>query len=150
PMLATLGTESSLNDDDDWSFEMKWDGIRAVATVEDGKVRYVSRNGIDLTASYPELAELADAVQTDAVVDGEIVALDAKGRPNFGLLQSRMKLTKKADVDKAMRSAPVHYLAFDLLELGGERLLARTYDERRSSLEESVTETERIRVPPTF
>jgi bifunctional non-homologous end joining protein LigD len=54
-MLATLGTESSLGDEDDWAFEMKWDGIRAIATVEDGQVRYVSRNGIDLTVSYPEL-----------------------------------------------------------------------------------------------
>jgi ATP-dependent DNA ligase len=59
-------------------------------------------------------------VQTDAVIDGEIVALDKKGRPNFGLLQSRMKLTKKADVEKAMRSAPVHFMAFDLLESDGE------------------------------
>jgi bifunctional non-homologous end joining protein LigD len=150
PMLATLGTESSLSDEEDWAFEMKWDGIRAIATVEDGQVRYVSRNGIDLTVSYPELAELADAVQADAVIDGEIVALDTKGRPNFGLLQSRMKLTKKADVEKAMRSAPVHFMAFDLLESDGERMLGRTYDERRASLEEVVTETERIRVPPAF
>src|SRR5690554_5155650 len=150
PMLATLGTESSLSPDEHWAFEMKWDGIRAVATVDDGQVRYVSRNGIDLTVSYPELAELADAVQSHAVVDGEIVALDQRGRPNFGLLQSRMKLTKKADVDKAMKSAPVHFMAFDLLEIGGKRILDRTYDERRTSLEEVVTETERIRVPPAF
>lgn len=150
PMLATPGTESGLSDDDDWAFEMKWDGIRAVATVEGGQVRYVSRNGIDLTVSYPELAELADAVAEDAVLDGEIVALDTKGRPNFGLLQSRMKLTKKADVDKAMKSTPVHFMAFDLLELNGERMFAHTYDERRAALEDAVTETERIRVPPAF
>ena len=66
PMLATLGTETALGDEDDWAFEMKWDGIRAIATVEGGQVRYVSRNGIDLTVSYPELEELADAIDSDA------------------------------------------------------------------------------------
>ncbi|MEX1078940.1 MAG: ATP-dependent DNA ligase [Homoserinimonas sp.] len=150
PMLATLGTEASLGDEDDWAFEMKWDGIRAIAIVEDGQPRYLSRNGIDLSASYPELAELADAVQTDVVVDGEIVALDSKGSPNFGLLQSRMKLTRKADVAKAVRSTPVHFMAFDLLKSGGESLVARNYADRRAALEDVVSETKSIRIPPAF
>ncbi|HEU4807748.1 MAG TPA: non-homologous end-joining DNA ligase, partial [Homoserinimonas sp.] len=150
PMLATLGTEASLGDEEDWAFEMKWDGIRAIATVQDGQARYVSRNGIDLTAGYPELTELVDAVKTDAVIDGEIVALDKRGRPSFGLLQSRMKLTRKADIDRATQSTPVHFMAFDLLELDGDSLLSRNYDDRRVALEEAVTETERIRVPPAF
>ncbi|MHA6694347.1 ATP-dependent DNA ligase [Homoserinimonas sp. A520] len=150
PMLATLGTEASLGDEDGWAFEMKWDGIRAIAVVEDGQVRYISRNGIDLTVSYPELAELADAIQSDAVVDGEIVALDKGGRPSFGLLQSRMKLTRKPDVDRARQATPVHFMVFDLLELDGEPLLSRSYDDRRAALEDAVNETDRIRVPPAF
>jgi bifunctional non-homologous end joining protein LigD len=150
PMLATLGSENGLGDEEEWAFEMKWDGIRAIATVENGQARYVSRNGIDLTVSYPELAELSVAVQGDAIVDGEIVALDKKGRPNFGLLQSRMKLTKQADVEKAMKSTPVHFMAFDLLALDGEPLLERSYEDRREALEDAITETARVRVPPAF
>lgn len=150
PMLATLGSEATLAGEDDWAFEMKWDGIRAIATVEGGQVRYVSRNGTDLTVSYPELGELADAIDADAVVDGEIVALDRRGRPNFGLLQSRMKLTRKPDVNKAMQSTPVHFMVFDLLELDGESLLNRSYADRRVALEDAVSETDRIRVPPAF
>src|SRR5690606_20268958 len=138
PMLATLGTTSDLDPDDDWAFEMKWDGIRIVAYLgaAAADIRLVTRNGNDVTTSYPEIAEsLRDAVGPgELVLDGEIVALDRRHRPDFGLLQTRMGLTRPADVEKAARTAPVQYLVFDVLQVGGASLTAEAYDERRRRL----------------
>ncbi|WP_213814076.1 ATP-dependent DNA ligase [Glaciihabitans sp. dw_435] len=165
PMLATLGTaddvtargEDDHDPDEGWSFEMKWDGIRAIATVENGHVQLVSRNGIDMTASYPELAALAETVDGDAVLDGEIVALDRRGRPDFGRLQTRMKLTKKADVERAEEETPVHYFVFDVLAAtatgtsgGAKSLTSQDYDTRRDVLNRIVTSRGAIQVPPAF
>jgi bifunctional non-homologous end joining protein LigD len=158
PMLATLGTAASVRADDSpagWAFEMKWDGIRAIARVQDGSVRITSRNGNDLTRSFPDIAEaVADSVDTstDCVLDGEIVALDSHGRPDFGRLQGRMKLTKKADVDRAITSTRAHYFVFDALEKGGESLGSRTYDDRRTALEELVHVDGKslVQVPPAY
>jgi bifunctional non-homologous end joining protein LigD len=150
PMLATLGTEQSLDRSVDWAFEMKWDGIRAVVDIADGGLRLLTRNGNDVTATYPELAEVVDAVSAPAMLDGEIVALDTRGRPSFGRLQSRMNLTRRADIERAMRDYPVHLLLFDLLEVDGERLLSTPYDERRARLQEVVRPTKRVQVPPAF
>src|SRR5205807_2282467 len=89
PMLATLVDEPF--DDDQWLFEIKWDGYRAVAFLDDGDVRLVSRNQNDFTAGFPEVAAaLAKGVKAkQAVLDGEIVALDPEGRPSFSLMQQR-------------------------------------------------------------
>jgi bifunctional non-homologous end joining protein LigD len=150
PMLATLGTEAAIDDEAEWAFEMKWDGVRAVAEVRDGTVRLFSRNGVDITAGYPDLAVLADAVVGDAVLDGEIVALGAGNRPDFGRLQGRMHLRKAADVERAVRDIPVHFMAFDLIEGGGETLVREPYTERRARLEHLVTPGDRVQVPPAF
>lgn len=150
PMLATLGDEGDITDDDEWVFEMKWDGIRAIAQLHDGGVRVVSRNGIDQTATYPEVQELADALAHDAIVDGEIVAFDRAGRPDFGSLQPRMGLTRPGDVSAAAKKAPVQLLLFDLLELDGEKTTGLPWTERRRALEELVTETASIKLPPVF
>jgi len=146
-MLATAGEISA---DDDWAFEMKWDGIRAIATVAAGEVSLTSRNGNDLTKSYPELQSIAAAVDGDAVIDGEIVALDAKGRPSFGRLQERMNLTKASDVEKARAKTGVFFMAFDLLERDGDSLLKKHYDERRTLLEKHVAMKGEVQVPPAF
>jgi len=150
PMLATLGAEADIDDESDWAFEMKWDGIRAVAEVRGGQVRLFSRNGVDITVSYPELVELADVVDGDAVLDGEIVALDRTGRPSFGRLQGRMHLRKRDDVDAAMRDIPVHFMAFDVLEAHGESLTGREYTRRREVLQSVVGTSDRVQVPPAF
>jgi len=150
PMLATAGTTGQLSEDDDWAYEMKWDGIRAIATISGGEVTLTSRNGNDLTASYPELQGLAAAVDGDAVVDGEIVALDAKGRPSFGRLQERMNLTKKAEIEAAQKKAGVHFMAFDLLEFDGDSLVKKHYDERRTLLQKHVRSKGVSQVPPAF
>jgi bifunctional non-homologous end joining protein LigD len=153
PMLAAPGNGHDVTDEDDWAFEMKWDGIRAIATVDQAGLRLTSRNGNDLTVGYPELEEIIDLVGAhSAVLDGEIVALDSKGRPDFGRLQGRMHLTKPADVARAAASIPVHYMLFDLLELDGRSLLASEYDKRRAELEALIrpTRTSRTQVPPAF
>ena len=153
PMLATAGTERDIVDEEDWAFEMKWDGIRAIARIDDGAVSLASRNGNNLTATYPELAALADAVAADsAVLDGEIVAIDKRGRPDFGLLQTRMNLSAPGDVARAAKSVPVHFLLFDALEIGGRSLLRSSYDERRATLVEVTRATARgvVQVPVAF
>ena len=154
PMLATLGTRSDLDTGDDWALEVKWDGVRVIVYVDGEDVRLLSRNGNDLTQSYPDLAgTLADAVNADsAVLDGEIVALNSCSRPDFGLLQSRMGLTKRRDVDEAMERVPVHLMLFDALDIDGESLRKESYDERRSALRSLIDSPGRrlIQVPPAF
>jgi bifunctional non-homologous end joining protein LigD len=150
PMLATLGTVATIDDESEWAFEMKWDGVRAIAEVRDGEVRLFSRNGLEITAGYPDLAQLADAVDSDAVLDGEIVALGKGNRPDFGLLQGRMHLRGKADVERAVKEIPVHFMVFDVLEAHGRSVTAEEYTERREELEATVTPGDRIEVPPAF
>ncbi|CAN5440525.1 ATP-dependent DNA ligase [soil metagenome] len=151
PMLATLGAMTGVDRFEggpDWAYEMKWDGIRAIATVTGDEVTFRSRNGLDLTGSYPELAELAQAVRGDAVLDGEIVALDEKGRPNFGTLQKRMGLATPRDVERARLATPVHFFVFDVLALAGTSHEKEPYTARRELLEKSVKDHGPITVPP--
>ena len=104
---------------------MKWDGIRAPARLDDGALGLRSRNGVELTPAYPELAALADLVETSVrtagpvVLDGEIVALDDRGRPDFGLLQRRMGLTKPREIAALASAVPVRIMLFDVLLAGG-------------------------------
>jgi bifunctional non-homologous end joining protein LigD len=114
----------------DWLFEIKWDGYRAVAFIADGSVRLVSRNQNDLTARYPELKDLAQFVRVKtAILDGEVVALDADGRPSFSLMQQRTGFRPGGRRAAANSDVPVLYYAFDLLYLDG-------YDWRRVPLED--------------
>jgi bifunctional non-homologous end joining protein LigD len=133
PMLATA---AALPDDDAaWGYEFKWDGVRAVAAVRRGALTLFSRKGTEITVRYPEVAKLPAALAGhDAVVDGEIVAMDAAGRPDFGALQNRMHRTGP-EVPRMAADKPVTYLVFDLLSWDGEDLLARPYSERRARLD---------------
>jgi bifunctional non-homologous end joining protein LigD len=150
-MLATLGTVGDIDESlDDWSFEMKWDGIRAIATIQDGRVTLRTRNGNDVTTSYPELQALAGCVSGDAVLDGEIVALDKRGRPNFGMLQQRMGLTRKSDVAAGVAATPVQYFVFDVLSDGDQSLEREPYEKRRRQLRDAVKATGPIHVPEAF
>ncbi|MCU1477231.1 MAG: ATP-dependent ligase [Subtercola sp.] len=154
PMLATLGSEKDLSDAEDWAYEMKWDGIRAVTYLDDQSVRLLTRKGNDVTAAYPDLLDSlrAAAGGHELVLDGEIVALDAKGRPSFGRLQQRMNVQGAAEVKRALAAVGVHYLVFDILNLDGQSLVRRAYDERRALLEETVTSDARsaVQVPAAF
>ncbi|RPF29179.1 ATP-dependent DNA ligase [Georgenia muralis] len=154
PMLATAGDVGDLSAGHDWALEMKWDGARAVVVVEGDDVRLLSRNGNDVTKLYPELADVAGCLTGagEAVLDGEIVALDRRGRPSFSLLQQRFNLVRPRDIERARASAPVHLMLFDLLEADGESYLRRTYDERRALLRELVDASadSRVEVPEAF
>jgi bifunctional non-homologous end joining protein LigD len=151
PMLATTGDAHDVSDGE-WAFEMKWDGIRAVAVVQGGAVTLTSRNGNDLTPAYPELQVLAERVDGGggAVLDGEIVAVDERGRPDFGLLQTRMGLTRPRDVARAAKGAPVKLLLFDVMRAEGRSLVKDEYDDRREVLERIVESGGAIDVPPAF
>lgn len=149
PMLATAATIPVA--DGGWATEMKWDGVRAIAYVESGKLRLLSRNDLDITVSYPELGGLPAAVgATDAVLDGEIVAMDAHGRPDFGLLQSRMHVADAAKATTLSAMTPVVFLLFDLLRVEGHSLLPLPYTDRRAALERLDISGDHVAVPPAF
>jgi bifunctional non-homologous end joining protein LigD len=136
PMLATLADLPDEADDAAWGYEFKWDGVRAVAYVQGGKLALRSRKAEDVTARYPEVTALPEVLSAhDVVVDGEIVALDAQGRPDFGALQHRMHRTGGQEVRRMAAADPVTYLVFDLLSLDGEDLLDLPYTERRERLD---------------
>lgn len=149
PMLATAGSLPA--DDDQWGFEFKWDGVRALAYVDGGRVRLLSRNDRDVTVSYPELRPLGETLGArPAVLDGEIVAFDGEGRPSFGGLQERMHV---ADANRARRLAqriPVAYLVFDVLHIDGRSTLALAYEQRRSLLESLALAADHLRTPPYY
>jgi bifunctional non-homologous end joining protein LigD len=147
PMMARQG--SLPRDDDPWAFEIKWDGVRAICHSEPGRLRLHSRNLLDITPRYPELGRLNRALSHHrAVLDGEVVALDAEGRPSFGALQRRMHVAADSAVRRLARETPVTYVIFDLLWLDGHSLMDLPYAERRALLAElGVGEGERWRVP---
>jgi bifunctional non-homologous end joining protein LigD len=135
PMLATLGPlPPPPGRDADWGFELKWDGVRAVAYVSGQSVRLMSRTDRDMTGSYPELAGLTAAVDRPVVLDGEIVAFDVGGRPSFSRLAHRIQAGQPGR--SLLAAIPVHYLLFDVLHLGSTSLLGRTFLDRRAALEE--------------
>lgn len=133
PMLAVPGDAAEVRHG--YRYEFKWDGVRAlVAVTADGQLQLRSRNGIDITARYPELAGLPDAIGRSAILDGEIVAFDAQGRPSFAELQSRMHLADPARAARAAAAKPVALLLFDLLALDGEDLTSQPQLARRAAL----------------
>jgi len=145
-MLATAVTK--LPTGDGWAFEFKWDGVRAMFDVSDTGLRITSRTGRDVTATYPELAGLADGAD-DALVDGEIVAF-RDGRPSFELLQSRMNVRSAAESRRLAAATPVTFVAFDLLRRYGVDLTARPYGERRATLERWLGERPDWTISPSF
>jgi len=133
PMLARTG--KALPVGENWAYEIKWDGVRAIGYAEGGRLKLESRNGNNITPRYPELRALGRALGThEAILDGEVVALDARGRPSFQRLQRRMHLTSEGMVRRLSQSEPVVYMIFDLLWLDGRSLMELTYDERRERL----------------
>ncbi len=148
-MLAVAG-ELPSSRVEEWAAEMKWDGVRAVSYVSGAQVRVFSRNDRDVSVSYPELSVLASA-NLDVVLDGEIVAMDDDGRPNFGLLQSRMHIADPAKAKKLSEQIRVDYLLFDVLRVDGRDTLQLPYSTRRELLEQlGLDDCEKIAVPPAF
>jgi bifunctional non-homologous end joining protein LigD len=118
-----------------WAWELKWDGIRALAHVDGGEIRLSTRLGKDVTHRYPELHGLGDVLRgRDVLLDGEIVALDERGRPSFERLQQRMHVEGDPEIRRRARQTPVVYMIFDLLRLDGLSTLELPYAERRARL----------------
>ena len=123
-------------DESRYSFEVKWDGVRAIAYCKPGRIRLESRNLNEITDAYPEVRGiLLDLGMREAVLDGEIVAFDDAGKPSFERLQSRMHVTSPNAIKRLSKSSPVVYAIFDLLHLDGETLMALPYEQRRERLE---------------
>ncbi len=154
PMLATNGTPALARamGAGSWA-EMKWDGVRALGVWSGGELRLFARRGTDITARYPEFTRRGAATfaAADAIVDGEIVALDERGRPSFSLLQNRMHLTKSAEIAAESRRTPARLYLFDVLAADGEDLTGRPLAERREVLERiAASAGAAIDVPPVF
>ena len=123
PMKAAMGALPPSSQDGEWAYEIKWDGYRTLAFIADGVVRLQSSNSIDVTAKYPELAGLESAVNAEsAIIDGELVALDAQGRPSFSLMQQHVN--------------QVAFYAFDVLQINDVDAIALPYERRRALLTE--------------
>jgi bifunctional non-homologous end joining protein LigD len=135
PMMAKPSTTLP-SDQKNWSFEVKWDGVRAIAYVLPGRLRLESRNLNDVTEAYPEVRGLIGALgMHEAIFDGEIVAFDENGRPSFERLQRRMHVRGASAIRRLQSSMPVLYAIFDLLYLDGHSLIELPYRERRERLE---------------
>ncbi|HEX2071757.1 MAG TPA: non-homologous end-joining DNA ligase [Thermoleophilaceae bacterium] len=146
PMKARLGELP--RDEDAFAYEVKWDGIRAVARIDRGHLDLTGRNGTDYRPRYPELRPLGGALgSTRAILDGEIVAFDEQGRPSFERLQSRMHLAGEAAIKRRSKQLPVTYVIFDLLWLDGHMTTGLAYRDRRRLLEELELDGPNWRTP---
>jgi bifunctional non-homologous end joining protein LigD len=133
PMLARAGTLP--RDDGRWAYEIKWDGVRAIAHSSPGRLRLSSRNAKDITERYPEVRALNRALGSrTAILDGELVAFEPSGRPSFERLQQRMNLASPTAIRRATESEPVILVLFDLLYLDGRSLIDEPYTVRRERL----------------
>ncbi len=145
PMLATL--VDGPFDDQQWLYEIKWDGYRAIAFLDGGSVRLVSRNQNDLTAAYPELRSIGDHVKArNAIFDGEIVALDEQGRPSFSLMQQRTGIGAGGRrIQRTRDDVPVVYYVFDLLYFDGYNLMPAELEQRKELLASILSPNDLIR-----
>jgi bifunctional non-homologous end joining protein LigD len=148
PMLATAG---DLPKGRGWSFEMKWQGERALARADGGRITLTSRSRADITARYPELRELGASLGTTQVLlDGVLVAFGEDGRPSKAAAKRRAGAASAAAVRRLARTDPVAYLVFDLLHIDGRPLLELPYRDRRDLLAQLDLAGAAWQVPPAF
>ena len=152
PVLPMMAAPGPLPSGPGWSYEMKWDGVRVIVAVTEDGCRLWSRNSRDVSGGYPELLGLAAAsgLQLPAVLDGEIVTLDEKGAPSFGLLQRRMHVRDPRHLAQLINQVPVSVRVFDVLQYDGRSLLEATYDDRRALLESLQIDDPFWEVPPAY
>src|SRR5258705_10493490 len=149
PMLAVLSTQPP--NPKPYSFEFKWDGVRAITYFDGRRLRMESRNQLDITPRYPELHPLAKELQgRRAILDGEVVALDKDGRPSFPLLQQRMHVRDAGAVKMLMKSVPVYYMIFDILYLDDRETMSLPFTMRRDLLEGLLLSGEHWRTSPAI
>nr|WP_221379746.1 non-homologous end-joining DNA ligase [Actinoplanes polyasparticus] len=145
PMLATAG---ALPVGPGWSYEFKWDGVRVLALFTEGSPDLFARSGAVVTAAYPEIADLS--LPAGTLVDGEMVVLDAAGRPSFTALAERMHVRERLRAARLAATLPVTYMIFDLLFLDGHDCTGLPYRSRREKLEELGLAGPNWMVPPSF
>ncbi|MFC3739712.1 non-homologous end-joining DNA ligase [Paractinoplanes deccanensis] len=145
PMLATAG---ALPAGPEWSYEFKWDGVRVLALFTGGPPDLFARSGAVVTAAYPELAGLH--LPDGTLLDGEMVVLDAKGRPSFTALAERMHVRDRTKAARLAATVPITYMIFDLLYYDGMDYTGLPYLARREKLEELGLSGPRWMVPPAF
>lgn len=150
PMLAGIG-RGGPPAGDEWLYEVKWDGVRALCTIEDGRVRMVSRNGNSMDAQYPELSVLPHHLKLrEAIIDAEIAALDERGAPSFERLQQRINVSEASAIALLRRHHPVVLYVFDLLYADGHDLRGVPIEERKRLLKEALTPSDTIRYSEHF
>ena len=143
PMLATPVDHPFTRDG--WLFELKYDGIRAMVSIAMDLVRITGRRGGDESARYPEAQAIRAGVRArQAIVDGELVVLDADGRPSFERMQQRINVSREVEVRRAAAEHPVTFIAFDLLELDGRDLLGTELRIRKKTLRETIVDSPNI------
>lgn len=143
PMLATAADAPPRGVD--WVHEVKWDGMRVLVDVRDGRVTVTSRTERDVTAAFPELDGLA-ATYEDLLLDGEVVALD-EGMPSFHALTERIHVAERGRAERLARTRPVTLMVFDLLRLFGQDLTGQPWSARRRLLEELDLDARSWQVP---
>lgn len=148
PMLATL-VDKPFNREN-WIYEPKMDGIRTIARISGDKVQLLSRRGLDISAQYPSVVKALATTNTKLLLDGEIVALDEKGRPNFQRLQQRSGLSRAEDIARAEERIPVVYYVFDILFEGRTNLEGVKLAERKKLLKQFVPVGESVRLVSDF
>ena len=150
PMLAITADEPF--DSPEFAFEPKWDGVRTLAFVDGGVVRLQTRNLLDCTAQYPEAHGVSEALTGayQAILDGEIVALDERGVPSFQKLQPRMHQRDESELRRLRKSTPVVYEIFDILWVDGEDVTKKPLRERQRILDEVLTPMGAIRRSEQF
>jgi len=148
PMLASAGTV--IPGGPQWAHEIKWDGMRVLADVADGRLRLWSRNENDVTSTFPELSTLVDpGMPDDMLLDGEVVAFEA-GLPSFSALSERMHVSAPRKVGALTVTRPVTFIVFDLLRLRGVDLISQPLAQRRAALEGIGLVGPHAQVPPTY
>ncbi|HST49929.1 non-homologous end-joining DNA ligase [Jatrophihabitans sp.] len=151
PMLACPGELPGAAEDAQWGYETKWDGARLLAFVDGDRVRLRSRNDLDVTVSYPELAGLGGALGGGrAVLDGEVVAFGADGLPSFARLQRRMHVGQAGTALRLSGTDPIRFLVFDVLHLDGRDTVGLPYLERRGLLAGLELDGASWQCPPYF
>lgn len=149
PMLATLAKEPPAGRG--WVYEVKWDGVRAMARLRDGELQLISRQGDDITDQYPELASIAQHLSTEsAILDGEIVVADDQGRPRFELIQPRIMARGASAIARMASQRPARYFAFDLLYHDGRDLRDEPLSARKAELTSILKPSPEVQISPHF
>jgi bifunctional non-homologous end joining protein LigD len=149
PMMAHLA--SQIPSGPNWTYEVKWDGVRALCYLENGQFRMISRNGNPFDRQYPELSVLPHYINAEtAILDGEIAVLDEKGRSSFSLIQPRIHQTDPNSIAHLVRNTPVRLFVFDLLYINGHDLRHSPLSERKRALKAILKPTDRMQYSEHF